>query len=451
MKHYDVVVVGAGPGGCMTAKVLSENGFKVALLERKNTITKITRACATMMAIENERYINERMYYNEKTKKIVFPETSFSVDYDGPYRPFYSWNLYSPNGKHCIQLGDYKKRESEGDRLSITYCKSFLLEGLLRDAVDNGCEVFPSTNVVNVSTTPTGLKVYTSEGRIFEGTFVVAADGINSRIARLTGLNKKRIFYSTGSGVGIYFNKFKCPYPNAFTWLVLYHPKNNLPMAYGTLPCPYPDAEYWLWVSYATTAPEVGADLMEDVRYLWKESPYAHWFEGSEIVRHNAFVWSFWSPAPTPYLDNIIFVGDAPWTGEAECTGSMMGGWKAAHAITLAFRENKLNQEGVMNYITWWRDTFPNFHNYKDFIGLFATFEALNEEDMNYIFSLATEPLECTLNPYRFPHILNGLILQKIGKIQQENPQLLVKLQTMATVPLEKIFVPSTRRSFLND
>jgi len=84
MKKYDVIVVGAGPGGCMTAKVLSENGFRVALLERKTDIIKITRTCATMLAIENERYFNERMYLNEKNNKIVFPETGFSITLKEP-------------------------------------------------------------------------------------------------------------------------------------------------------------------------------------------------------------------------------------------------------------------------------------------------------------------------------------------------------------------------------
>jgi flavin-dependent dehydrogenase len=120
MKNYDVVVIGAGPGGCMAAKVLSENGFSVALLERKEHITNITRACATMMAIENEWYINDRMYFNEKNKKLVFPKTGFSVDYDGPYCPFYAWNIYSPDGKHTVQMGNYAKPESTGDRLSVT-------------------------------------------------------------------------------------------------------------------------------------------------------------------------------------------------------------------------------------------------------------------------------------------------------------------------------------------
>jgi len=33
--YYDVLVVGAGPGGCMAARWLSSSGFKVALVERE--------------------------------------------------------------------------------------------------------------------------------------------------------------------------------------------------------------------------------------------------------------------------------------------------------------------------------------------------------------------------------------------------------------------------------
>lgn len=451
MKHYDVVVVGAGPGGCMTAKILSENGFSVALLERKTNITKITRTCATMMAIENERYINERMYFNENNQKIVFPETGFSVDYDGPYCSFYNWNFYSPDGKHTVQLGDYKKSESQGQRLSVTYSKQQLLETLLRDAKENGCEVFPSTNVINVIRTSTGVKVCTREGKSFEGIFVVAADGINSRIARLTGMNKKRLFYGTQSGVGIYFNHFNCPYPNAFNWMVFYHRKNKLPMTFIVLPCPYPDAEFWLWGGFMSSPLEGGANVLDDVVYLFKNSSYAQWFEDIEIVRHNCHILNMWSPAPTPYVDNIIFIGDSVWTGEAECTGSMMCGYKAGHAITLAFRENKLNREGVKRYITWWEDTFPHYHDYKDFIGQVAMFEVLHEEDINYLFSLlSTEPLEPTLNPYRVGKILNESLMQKVNQIKHENTKFLVKLQTLATVHIEKILESSIRRSFPN-
>jgi flavin-dependent dehydrogenase len=451
MSDYDVVVVGAGPGGCMTAKVLSENGFRVALLERKTDMTKLTRACATMVAIENERYFNERMYLNEKNDKIIFPETGFSVKYDGPHCAFYNWNMYSPDGKHTVQLGDYRARESQKQRLSATYSKQHLLEGLLKEAGENGCNIYPSTNVIDVVKTSTGVKVLTKEGKTFEGTFVVAADGINSRIAQITGLNKKRLFYGTMTGLGLYLNNFKITYPNAFNWVAFYHHQNRLPMAFVALPTPYPDAEFWLWGSFISSPPAGGADIMDEVMYLFKNSAYAHWFEKTEIVRYNCHVLNMWSPAPTPFLDNVIFVGDSAWTVEAECTGSMMCGVKAAHAITTAFRDNKLNREGVKSYITWWEDTFPKGENYRDIITLFGLFELLKEEDVNYLFSLLDEkPLEVTLNPYRANQVINGVLMQKMPQIQKENPQFMAKLQAAATIPLEKILAPSVRRAFPN-
>jgi flavin-dependent dehydrogenase len=159
-----------------------------------------------------------------------------------------------------------------------------------------------------------------------------------------------------------------------------------------------------------------------------------------------------WSPAPSPFLDNIVFIGDAVWTLEAECTGAMMSGMKAAHAITTAFRENKLNREGVRSYLTWWERTFPQSEDYRGILSLFGIFEILEEEEVNYLFSLLAEKtLEPTLNPYRVQQVINGVLLQKFSQIQKERPQFLAKLQHAATLPIEKILAPSIRRAFPNN
>jgi flavin-dependent dehydrogenase len=148
-KRYDLIIVGAGPGGAMAAKTAGENGLKTALLERKKDPAKITRGCAMMFAIESGYYFAERMYYNRKNKKMIFPVNGFSVDYDGPARNFYAWHFYAPDGKTRLAFGDYEEAITRGDqgRLSLVYDKGKLIEGLIDEAVSNGADLFTGLNV----------------------------------------------------------------------------------------------------------------------------------------------------------------------------------------------------------------------------------------------------------------------------------------------------------------
>ena len=108
-QHYDLVVVGAGPAGIMAARVAAENGLSVVLLERKKNIAAVKRSCATMFAVEDDYLFGERMFFNERQKKLTFPVNGFSVNYDGPYKNFYGQMLYAPDGKTCLQIGDYEE------------------------------------------------------------------------------------------------------------------------------------------------------------------------------------------------------------------------------------------------------------------------------------------------------------------------------------------------------
>ena len=49
---YDVLIVGAGPGGAMAAKVAGENGLKAAIIERKTDIKAIHRICTMIINID---------------------------------------------------------------------------------------------------------------------------------------------------------------------------------------------------------------------------------------------------------------------------------------------------------------------------------------------------------------------------------------------------------------
>ena len=97
-----------------------------------------------------------------------------------------------------FSFGDYDKlkNDPEKNRVGIALDKGAILKGLLEDAEAAGVEIFPGTNVTGIETGESGV-VVTGNGEPFEGSFVIAADGINSRIARLMGMNKERKFIAT--------------------------------------------------------------------------------------------------------------------------------------------------------------------------------------------------------------------------------------------------------------
>ena len=48
---YDLIVIGAGPGGLMTARTAARDGLKVLLIEQRKNIEQVRRYCSQMVRI----------------------------------------------------------------------------------------------------------------------------------------------------------------------------------------------------------------------------------------------------------------------------------------------------------------------------------------------------------------------------------------------------------------
>ena len=439
-QKYDLVIVGAGPGGAMAAKTAGENGLKTALLERKTNPAKITRGCAMMFAIESDYYFAERMYYNEKNQKMIFPVNGFTVDYDGPTRNFYAWHFYAPDGKTRLEFGDYDQSIKKGDRgrLSFVYDKGKLIEGLMKDAVKSGVDVFTGVNVNGVEKTAGGVKV-TGNGDTFEGTFVIGADGTGSRVADFMGFNKERKFYGPGPALTYYVTGFKMPQSEAVITTNCYKPNATSPTSFWVIPSPYAEDEYW-----------VSVRTPEDFQYVTQESVFSRWFPAVKVTRVWSVVGSLWSPVSEPYKDNVLLVGDSAWFGEAEITGSMMCGKKAVNAITVAFRDNKINREGILNYIEWWKKSYPEFDDYRNFMMIMPFRYIFSEEETIYLYSLFKSPLRSTLNPFLVARIVKEAAAPMMSRIQEEMPSVAEKLNMLEINNIEAI-TTNVKKYFKSD
>ncbi len=447
-RSYDVVIVGAGPAGLMAARVAGENGLAVALLERKGAVADIRRSCATMFAIEDGYYFGERMYFNEDTHRFIFPVTGFSLPYDGPYKNFYAWHLYTADAGHMIRIGNYEANRAQGPqgRLSVTYSKQHLLQSLLADAERAGVRVCTGANVVDLRTGSGTNRVITAEGQSFEGTFVIAADGINSRITRLLGLNRRRTFYGTLHGMSYYMTGLDLPFPEAINYPMLFHKTTQYPVMIWIEPSPYAEDEFWV---YCGGPSHPAIDYQAELDRCIAESPFKKWFPKPVIRKRQAHVGNIWSPVPAVVSRNVLIAGDAGWTVEAECTGAMMSGLKAANAVTEAVRDGRLDDTGVQSYSAWWRRHFADSMDHTEFLRI-LTSAAVGEDAAAYLNKLVTETLPCSLNPYTLLESVNAAIMGNTGRIQKERPDIFRMLQQAGSLSLSEQMKRFTLSGFPN-
>jgi flavin-dependent dehydrogenase len=440
-KDYDVIVIGAGPAGLMAAKTAGENGLNVALIERKNIITDINRACSMMVVTLTGKYLEERVLLNTREKRFCFPGYGFSVHYDGPHQDFYSWSIFSHKGNK-IQLGDYAANSAKGEagRISAIYHKEALLKCLLSDARSYHVDVFNPYNVIGTRTENGKVRVFTHEGASFTGSFIIAADGRSSRIAKTMGFNKNRKYFGTPTTLGYEMSGVEPPERFALFQIFL---NEKPPMRIWMTPRAGAD-EHFVMV----TSLHPDADMEGAFERFTTQGCFASWFSHAEKKRCLPIVGNMYSHIEDPYRDQVILVSDAVWCQEAEMTGAIISGWKAANAITCALVEGNISREGVSDYLNWWRDEVINKYDYRDMIRNVVMPYCLSPDDIDFLLSKIKRTLTGILDPYETPKLVGEAMAEIMPVVSAERPDIFKKLQTMRTTPLEVIFNGCIRAGF---
>ena len=427
------MVVGAGPAGLLAAKAAGENGLEVALLERKNDITQLTRACGQTLVSMNEYLFGELCRYNTRDKRICFPVSGFSFSYDGPYKNLYSCHFYTPNG-HIIELGNLKEQRTKGDHgiVGLAFDKEILLQCLLEEVKDCSVDIFPGINVNKMTTGNNGVKVEGS-GNSFEGTYLIAADGVNSRIAQMLGFNQERYYYCNFYGLSYYMSGVEPPEPDAIIYTPVFI-KGGGAMLF-VLPRPA-DGDYN--IVGGTVDPRVDLEVACD--HLMEKEFCASWFKNARKLRAFSAVCNCYSPLIEPYKDHVLVAGDAGSTQELENTGAMMSGWRAGQAVSTAVREEKLGLEvkAISQYVNWWKEAYINSYSHENYMKTWALPHILTtEEETSYVFGLINETQRPCWNPYTSP--LGQALKRVMPVVQQERPELVPKLGAMR-LPISQIF-----------
>lgn len=414
---YDLAVIGAGPGGLMAAQRAAEGNLKVVVIEKQKDVSKITRACCQLF-IMDKGYENESIEVKEG--KIIFPNNGFEVDYDGPFYNIMDMYWISPMGQHKVHFSNKDNTPS-----AINFDKGMLLKDLWEKCEKSGVEFRSGTVAYDAQDSTQGVEVNLTCGgdkSTLKAKKLIAADGVNSRIAEALGMNKERIFFATApclvykiEGVadydGTFWRQFHMGHPYQSRMPVI-----NYPSLEGRS-----ISELVIMGSKAQSPEQVFAEIKS-------KGPLAEIFENTRVVSKMGATVKAFIPMRVPYQGNALVIGDAAAFIEVEVQGALMCGFHAGNAVI----KELVGENGFEQYTQWWQDSFE-FHNEEELKKSMSTLLSATictEDELDYLFSLTEdEVLEGSYSQWRQPKLVWASILRHRERIAKEMPELYEKIQ----------------------
>lgn len=353
MTEYDVAVVGSGPVGSTLARYISDQGFKVVILEKKRNVG-VPLQCAGLLG--------KRI----KEVNILPPEFIMNEVY-GAY-------LHSPS-ETVLKVS---KKHPEAYVIDRVAYDKFLSD----QAVDSGAELLLNHRVENVNI-DTG-EVQVRNGEKISAEVVVGADGYNSLVSKLfndPSDNYEAVQYLMGVKDGIEADyvhlKVESKISPGFWWIIPI--SDNLVRVGMFSPLPYLTASTHL-ERYIQDNP-----LLKNASYLKK-------YHGCIPI---------YNPKQQIVKNRTILLGDAasqvkPTTGGGLTLGFLCA--KLASEVMVQALEEE-NMEILQKYQVLYRKEFGR--ELKTQRMVHRTFKSLTDADLDFMFfKLKEEGAEDLISEY---------------------------------------------------
>lgn len=414
MKKYDLIVVGAGPGGLAAAHAASVQGLQTVLIERRKHLSPVTRACSEGILVDEE-YYGDSVSVCRETGSIRFKNSGLQIKYSGRVRevPFFA-NVSAGGGRMKLVREDRKP-------IHLVYDKGRCLAENLDLCRNAGVDFRPDETVGGLEKTADGVVVQTNRETYF-ARFLIAADGHNSVCARLAGFNRDRKYYGTLMAACWHIKGFEPPEP-AHIHLV----EGRQGPAVFCL-CPRAEAdEYNVMVSSFSS----GYKYLEKFDQVKSRSVLSERFsKNTEVIRKSACVLKLMGQMKDPCRDNIFIVGDAAWMGQTSNTHAALCGVMAVNSVCSFLGDEKGEGDAGKKYREWWNAVFvPGIRE----PGV-NMFEELDSEELDALFAFMPDEIAGSLEPGRAQKLMGAFFQQLMPKIQEKSPglfQRIVAIQCM--------------------
>ena len=351
----DVTVIGAGPAGAITAKVIAEHGFDVILVEKDEYPGK-TNVCAGGMPKLLLKDV-------ELSQKVAEKEISGDIH-------FFPWGSKSSDLDH------------------ITVYRHVFDRALADKAVEKGAKLLTNMLIKDVSLKDDKISVDYGKG-IIESKLVVFADGPNSLAYRKFGIGFKPEADKTIVSVVCEVKWEDNPLNN----YEFYYGYNISPWGYG-----------WIFPKRDTVNVGVGclysklrSNIIDSLNYLLKKCPLTcEKLKGREITWLNSALIPV-APAKQIFGERMLVVGDAAGMADPISGGGILhainGGKLAGEICIKALEVNDFSSTFLSQYQRLWHKTEDYFYIYSKYL-LSNVFLYLFKFDRNAYPRLAAIALE---------------------------------------------------------
>lgn len=393
MADYDVVVVGAGPAGSMTAKWAAKNGARVLMIEKRQEIGSPVRC-------------------GEGISRSWLDSVGIKLDSKSVARQVKGAKIVAPNGTPF-----YLSEDMAGDEVGLVIERIFFDKLLAKDAVKAGADLQLKTSAVNLlkkGDKVTGVKVKSfGETRDISCGCVVGADGYESQVGRWAGINT---------------NLAPRDITSCFQYR-LTNIKHDPDYCEFTLGSKAPGGYIWIFPKDEDTA-NVGigmqltklkdpADVKKHLDRFIQGDPRLKKGKALEMVSGAV---SICAPIDRTVGDGILLVGDAarqidPITGGG-ISNSCKAGKVAGEVLAKASRERNFSVDSLRRYENGWRDLLEN-HLYRNWMAK-EKLVTLSDDTFNKVIA--------TLNEVGVERMSTIAILKAIEK---RHPDLVKEFQNL--------------------
>ncbi len=384
-SSYDVVVVGAGPGGSAVAKKCAESGFKVLMLEKKQEIGSPKR-CAEGLTFSTEKLLGEI------DKRCVAQTIKGAV-------------VYAPNGNAVdIDFGDHGGYVLE---------RKVFDKWLAYRASKAGVYVQAKTEVKDVIKKNDYIKgvvvEFEGEEKEVKSKIVVAADGVESIISRKAGLDTTNQLINVDSGFQYEMSNLKL---NNNENIEIYMGNEIAPRGYVWI---FPKGDHIANVGIGIGMANKTAKYYLD-KFIEKNPKI---FKNSSIIEVNSGGIPVGGFLNNMVLNGFIAVGDAAHQVNPIHGGGLkeatIAGQIAGDVIIKALKDNDFSKDNLSEYNNiWWSKRGLALEKVQR---LREVVEKLSDDDFNY--------LSKVLDGEDIVEFTRGKKLLKLGRILIKKPRLL--------------------------